>query len=228
MSNDVLLARPAASAAVQAAGWRLVFAGFAASVPVPNLGRAVTVAGLAVDAAGSDAGEHLLVDLRHDRVELFVQTRRRNGVTERDATIANAISAALDARGFEFAAPSGPGRPVQLLEFAIDALDIAAIRPFWEAVLGYVDQPGAGPLGPLVDPAGQLPTLWFQQMSAPRPQRNRIHFDLAVAHDEAELRLAAALDAGGVLVNADHARAWWVLADVEGNEICICTWQDRD
>ena len=26
---------------------------------------------------------------------------------------------------------------------------------------------------------------WFQQMDEPRPQRNRIHFDISVPHDEA-------------------------------------------
>jgi 4a-hydroxytetrahydrobiopterin dehydratase len=226
--DDLLLARPAASAAVDAAGWRLVFTGFAASVPVDGLAQAVDVAALAVTTAGADAAEHLILDLRADRVDLVVQTRRINGVTSRDAEIAKAITAELDGCGIALAAPVGPGRPVQLLEFAIDALDIAAIRPFWKAVLGYVDEPGAGPEGPLVDPAAQLPSVWFQQMDAPRPQRNRIHFDIDVAHDEAERRLAAALDGGGMLVNADNARAWWVLADVEGNEICICTWQDRD
>lgn len=24
------------------------------------------------------------------------------------------------------------------------------------------------------------------------------------------------------------ARSWWILADVDGNEACVCTWQDRD
>src|ERR1700722_1320261 len=33
-------------------------------------------------------------------------------------------------------------RTVQGLEIGIDALDIPAIRPFWRAVLGYVDEPG--------------------------------------------------------------------------------------
>ena len=80
----------------------------------------------------------------------------------------------------------------------------------------------------VVDPTGQGPTVWFQQLDAPRPQRNRIHFDLTVAEDEAEARIAAALAAGGRLVSDAHARAFWVLADPEGNEVCICTWQDRD
>jgi 4a-hydroxytetrahydrobiopterin dehydratase len=65
-------------------------------------------------------------------------------------------------------------------------------------------------------------------MDQPRPQRNRIHFDITVPHDEADARIAAALDAGGTLVSADAARAFWILADAEGNEVCVCTWQDRD
>ena len=79
---------------------------------------------------------------------------------------------------------------MQVLEIAIDALDAAAIRPFWRAVLGYVDEPGrSGPWDGLVDPLGQGPAVWFQRMDAPRPQRNRIHLDVSVPHDEAETRI---------------------------------------
>jgi 4a-hydroxytetrahydrobiopterin dehydratase len=119
-------------------------------------------------------------------------------------------------------------RTVQGLEIGIDALDIPAIRPFWRAVLGYVDEPGQdGPPNGLVDPVGQGPAIWFQQMDAPRPQRNRIHFDVSVPHDEAAGRIAATLAAGGRLTY-DEAPAFWVLADPEGNEACVCTWQGRD
>ncbi len=64
-------------------------------------------------------------------------------------------------------------------------------------------------------------------MDEPRPQRNRMHFDVTVAHDLADDRVAAALAAGGTLRDDSHARAFWVLADPEGNEACVCTWQDR-
>jgi 4a-hydroxytetrahydrobiopterin dehydratase len=65
-------------------------------------------------------------------------------------------------------------------------------------------------------------------MDAARPQRNRIHIDVTVAADEAADRLAAALAAGGRLLTDQYARSFWVLADAEGNEACICTWLDRD
>jgi 4a-hydroxytetrahydrobiopterin dehydratase len=116
-----------------------------------------------------------------------------------------------------------------MLELAIDAMDIPAIRPFWKAVLGYADEPGRdGGEDAIIDPAGQLPTIWFQQMDSPRRQRNRIHFDITVAHDEAEPRVRAALAAGGRLVDDSYARSFWILADAEGNEVCVCTWTDRD
>jgi 4a-hydroxytetrahydrobiopterin dehydratase len=65
-------------------------------------------------------------------------------------------------------------------------------------------------------------------MTEPRPQRNRIHLDISVPHDEAQARIEAALDAGGTLVSDSHAPAFWVLADAEGNEACMTTWQGRD
>jgi len=47
---------------------------------------------------------------------------------------------------------------VQMLELAIDAEDIGAIRPFWKAVMAYVDERGkSGPAAAIVDPIGQLP-----------------------------------------------------------------------
>jgi len=115
------------------------------------------------------------------------------------------------------------------VEIAIDALDIDAVRPFWEAVLGYVEgkPDDDGTMSELYDPRNVGPAVWFQQMDEPRDQRNRIHLDVVVPHDAADERLAAALDAGGHMVSDAHARAFWVLADAEGNEACICTWQDR-
>jgi 4a-hydroxytetrahydrobiopterin dehydratase len=106
---------------------------------------------------------------------------------------------------------------------------MTAIRPFWLAVLGYGDEPGkSGPQDALVDPLGEGPAIWFQQMDAPRPQRNRIHFDISVPHDEAQRRIQAALAAGGTLLSDAEAPAFWVLADSEGNEACVTTWQGRD
>ena len=96
--------------------------------------------------------------------------------------------------------------------------------PFWRAVLGYQDVGDED----VVDPHFQGPPFWFQQMDAPRPQRNRIHIDIYVPHDQAEARFAAALAAGGHVVSDENAPGWWTLADAEGNEVDVACWPDRD
>ena len=55
----------------------------------------------------------------------------------------------------------------------------------------------------------------------------RFHLDVWVPHDQGEQRVQAVLDAGGTLVDDGHAPSFWVLADVQGNKACICTWLAR-
>ena len=224
------LTRTASSDAVQDSAWRYLLGTLRTSVPVVSVAQAVEVAGAAVAACAEDADEHLTVDLRADRVELALQTLAEDAVTQLDVDLSRRITDAVAGLGLSQAGvTTTETRSVQLLEIAIDALDIPAIRPFWKAVLQYEDQPGnlETPNG-IVDPARQGPAFWFQQMDAPRPQRNRIHFDITVSHEEADARIGAALAAGGTLVSDEEARSFWILADAEGNEICVCTWQDRD
>ena len=113
---------------------------------------------------------------------------------------------------------------LQAVQVAIDRLVGPEVQPFWRAVLGYREMGDED----LVDPHGRGPSFWFQQMDAPRPQRNRIHVDISVPHDQAEARVAAAIAAAGHLVSDEHAPAWWTLADAEGNEADVATWMGRD
>jgi 4a-hydroxytetrahydrobiopterin dehydratase len=222
------LSRPQASQAVSGIGWRYVLGEFRTEVLTGSLPLAADVAARAAAVAGADG--HLRMDVRADRVILSLQTAQIAWVTPRDVQLAHRISAVVGE--FRLTTDSGVGadtRSVQVLEIGIDALDIAAIRPFWKAVLGYADEPGkSGPQDALVDPFGQGPAIWFQQMDAPRPQRNRIHFDISVPHDEAHQRIKATIAAGGTLRYDEEAPAFWVLADPEGNEACITTWQGRE
>jgi 4a-hydroxytetrahydrobiopterin dehydratase len=224
------LSRQEASDAVTRLGWRLVLGELRTEVWTGSLPLAADVAARAASAAGAEG--HLRLDVRADRVILSLQTAAAGWVTEADVELARDISAVVGDMRLETVSGSGDGREsrsVQVIEVGIDAIDAGAIRPFWRAVLGYADEPGrAGPWDGLVDPLGQGPAVWFQRMDAPRPQRNRIHFDVSVPHDEAEPRIRAALAAGGTLVYDAEAPAFWVLADAEGNEACITTWQGRD
>jgi 4a-hydroxytetrahydrobiopterin dehydratase len=216
------LSRAEASAAVTGLGWRLVLGELRTEVLTGSLPLAADVAGRAAAEAGAEG--HLRMDVRSDRVILALQTAAAGWVTAEDVDLARRISAVTEE--FRLTTRSGVGeraRSVQVLEIAIDAMDADAIRPFWRAVTGYADQEGA-----LVDPLGEGPAIWFQEMDAPRPQRNRIHLDVSVPHDEAEPRIRAALAAGGRVTYDAEAPAFWVLADAEGNEACITTWQGRD
>jgi 4a-hydroxytetrahydrobiopterin dehydratase len=218
------LSRADASAAVTGLGWRYVLGEFRTEVLTGSLPLAADVAGRA--AALPDVESHLRMDIRADRLLLSLQTAEQAWVTTRDAELARQLSALAQ----EFRLTTRPGddrsRTVQVLEIGIDAMDIPGIRPFWKAVLGYADEPEGG--HGLVDPLGQGPAVWFQQMDAPRPQRNRIHLDVSVPHDEAPRRIEATLAAGGTVRSDAAAPAFWVLADPEGNEACITTWQGRD
>jgi 4a-hydroxytetrahydrobiopterin dehydratase len=225
------LSRQEASDAVLDDGWRYLLGALRTSVPAESLARAADVLASSVAACGAHADQHLRADVRPDRVVLTLQSVDAAEVTDLDAELAHRISAAVREAGLPTGPEIGTGTPRsdQMLEIAIDALDIAAIRPFWKAVLGYADEPGRdGPADAIVDPVGQGPAVWFQRMDRPRPQRNRIHFDVCVPHDEASGRIEAALAAGGRLVSAGAAPSFWVLADAEGNEACVTTWQGRD
>jgi 4a-hydroxytetrahydrobiopterin dehydratase len=225
------LSRQEISEAVAGAGWRYLLGTVRTRVAMGSLAQATEVAAAVVAAGGAEAEGSLWLDMRRDELVLTLQSLAAAYVTPHEIELAHRISSVVAGLGLA----TGPGtgdatrRSVQILEIGIDALDIPSIRPFWAAILGYRDEAGAsGPRGPLADPAGQGPTIWFQQMDAPRPQRNRIHFDVSVPHDEAPDRLRAALAAGGTLLSDRRAPAFWVLADAEGNEACITTWQGRD
>lgn len=183
---------------------------------------------LDVAAAAEQVGHHPDLDIRYpDRVHVALTTHAAGAaVTNADVALSAAISELAAAAGLN----SEP-LVAQACAVAIDALDIDAVRPFWQALLGYEAEPPSprsGQVTAIVDPACIGPASWFQQMDARRPQRNRIHIDVTVPHDFAAKRVAAAIADGGSLVGDDHARAFWVLADPEGNEVCICPWQDRD
>ncbi|MCW2514773.1 MAG: 4a-hydroxytetrahydrobiopterin dehydratase [Mycobacterium sp.] len=223
------LTRQQISEAVDPLGWRLILGVAVTHVAVPSLTAAAAAASIAVSAVGADGDGHLSADLHSDRVVLRLHTASVGTVTADDLGLAHRVTEALAAQ--ELSTVPGDGFAVpQNLEIAIDALDIRLIRPFWKAVTGYVEQPGPPDLpdGALLDPLRRGPAIWFQQMDEPRNQRNRIHLDVDVPPEHAKARIDAAVAAGGTLLSADRAPAFWVLADPEGNEVCVCTWQGRD
>ena len=221
MDDDATPSRLHISDAVDKLGWRLVLGAIYTEVVTASLQQAAEAGSAAIAAVGADGHGHLTVDIRADRAILRLQSAGVGAVTGHDIRLARAVSDAV--------ATTPSAASLQGLEIAIDALDIPGVRPFWKAITGYADEPGPSDLSDgLIDPAGRGPAIWFQQMDAPRPQRNRIHLDVDLPHDAAKMRIDAALAAGGRLLSDEAAPAFWVLADPEDNEACICTWQGRD
>lgn len=76
-------------------------------------------------------------------------------------------------------------------EIAIDAVRPDQLRPFWAEALGYV----------------------------PHTAKNRLHLDIAVVAAERPERIRRLLALGGRVLTEHHA--FVVLADPEGNELCL-------
>lgn len=197
--------------------WRVLLRTLQTSFDTGSMSKGLELAAL-IGIAADAANHHPDLTISYPRVHVLLTTHDASGLTTRDIEMAKTISA-IAAELKIAAAPTD----VTQLEIAIDAIDIAAVKPFWEAVLGYRTTSDDD----CQDPFGRSPAFWFQQMDEPRPQRNRIHLDVTVPHDVAPQRIAAALAAGGTLVSDAAAPSFWVLADPEGNEACICTWQGR-
>jgi 4a-hydroxytetrahydrobiopterin dehydratase len=198
--------------------WRYVLGAIHAEFGFGTYGAAsefVAQVGSAADAAE----HHPDIALRYPgRVRVTLRTHAADALTELDVDLARTISSLA-----QQAQASSVPEHRQAVEIAIDTMDVDRIRPFWAAVLGYREIGSTN----LVDPDRIGPPMWFQQMDRPRTERQRFHIDVSVPHEVAEARVAAALAAGGRLVTDQYARSWWVLADADGNEACVCTWQDR-
>ncbi|WP_283133618.1 VOC family protein [Rhizohabitans arisaemae] len=147
-----------------------------------------------------------------------------------------------------------------ILQLTIDCTDPRRLVAFWSEALGYVPEPPPGghttwrdywvgmgvpeeELGPgagdtpesIVDPAGQGPRVWFQQVPEPKTGKNRVHLDLKVGggRDVAlavrTQRVAATVErltkAGATVLRImdEPGMEYYavVLQDPEGNEFCV-------
>lgn len=202
--------------------WRLVFAAMACyrTPDTQDAGALIEgVAGLA-DAVGLPIG----ISWRPGTVTV---------ATAKDAPDIDPGNVALAARVQALARELGLSadtRAPRFVQVVIDAVDIAAVRRFWAAALGYAPDPREG-VTDIVDPRFLTMPLVVQGLDAAdterRRQRNRIHVDVFLPDDQLAARLAAALAAGGTVVR-DAAPIWWTVADPEGNEVDLTTSAGRE
>jgi 4a-hydroxytetrahydrobiopterin dehydratase len=144
-------------------------------------------------------------------------TRDLWGLEARHIELARAVSAVAREHG----AVADPAA-VQEVQVAVAAKPDAIDLGFWHAVLGYA------PLSPDngADPLGHGSTVWMQELDEAKPLRHAMHIDVSVAREHVEARLAAALAAGGRIVDDSSAPGAWILADRAGNKVCLAAWPD--
>lgn len=202
-------------------GWAYFYNSLETRIATPDFAAGLALV-VAIGAAAEQANHHPDVNLRYTHVDVRLTSHDEQGVTIRDVRLARTITALAADAGLRPA--SGP---ISRLDMALDTPDRDQVMPFWEAVFGLVraEHPELGI--DLTDPADKLPELWFQQSGDEEP-RQRWHHDLWIDPAEVQPRIDAAIAAGGRLVSDEQAPSYWVLADPEGNKICLCTWQDRD
>ncbi|WP_424466971.1 4a-hydroxytetrahydrobiopterin dehydratase [Pseudoclavibacter helvolus] len=196
--------------------WRVVGDGARANFTTGDF--ATGAAFVAEIARAADAADHHPdVDLRYGSVMVRLISHDVGDLSERDIAMASRISQIARRLGID----ATPGT-VQSIQIAIDAVDLDAVLPFWEAVLAYKRRGGED----LADPIAVGPNVWIQQIDAPRSERNTMHADVYVPRDQVDARLEAALTAGGRVVNDEYAPDYWTLADPEGNEVDLAPWRD--
>jgi len=189
--------------------WRALNAGADAWFDAPSHRDGAALVRRIGDLAEA-AGHHPDVDLRASGVHVRTFSHDVNALTVRDVSLARSISAAAAELGL-IADPAAPQR----MQLAIDVADREAVVPFWQAALGF-DRTGDDRLS---DPLGRLPRVWFQELDAARPLRNRLHVDAGTPWELVRAKLAALKAAGGSVA---HENQWWqTLADPEGNEVDV-------
>jgi 4a-hydroxytetrahydrobiopterin dehydratase len=195
--------------------WVVLHGGATAVFPTPSLRAATALADAVAQVPGLD-GSGALLTIADDHLGV----RLSRGVFQLEARhveLARAVSAV--ARSHGAVADRSRAQEVQLAIAAQpDNIDVG----FWRAVLGYdpLDDDAAA------DPLGHGSTVWLQELDPGRALRHAMHIDVSVAREHADARVAAALAAGGRMVDDTEAPAFWILADRAGNKVCIAAWPD--
>lgn len=175
----------------------------------------------AIAEAPAAAGHPPTMALRAGVVDVSVGTHEDGiWVTERDVELARQISEIAHRHELRAA----PGEVTQL-ELALDTADDDRVAPFWSALL--TGSPDNKIHDSVFDPTGRVPSLWFQGTEPHEAPRQRWHFDLWLAPEVVTDRIAAAVAAGGVVVYDAEAPSFTMLADPDGNRVCVCTYLDR-
>lgn len=118
---------------------------------------------------------------------------------------------------------------LRLEAITVDSSDPDTLATFYEDLLGWTRTYDDDGEIVIEDPNGDAVPLLFLQVDDPKVAKNRLHFDLRPEDQEAEV--ARALDLGATHTDIgqheDPDVTWVVLADPDGNELCILRAEDQ-
>lgn len=176
----------------------------------------------AVAEAAEAAGHYPDLKITRGVVDVSLCTHEDGWwVTEKDIATAEKISQIARQQGLT-PEPSA----VTQLEVALDTANEDRVGPFWSVLL--TGSPDNKIYDSVFDPTSRVPGLWFQGTDEHQTPRQRWHFDLWLAPEAAADRITAAVAAGGFVVDDSQAPSFTVLADSDGNRVCVCTCLERD
>jgi predicted enzyme related to lactoylglutathione lyase len=107
----------------------------------------------------------------------------------------------------------------------LDSPDPFALAPFWVAASGWEEVARDDNSVSLANPAGPGPRLEILRVADPKVAKNRIHIDVAPwAGDDQAADVARLTALGAAPVDIGQGQQTWVvLADPDGNEVCVLT-----
>ncbi len=210
--------------------WRKLAQGLHARYVVEDFGTAARFVA-AVGEAGDALGHHPIVSIGKGYVDFKLVSddaiyREDDGtehviewVTQQDVDLARRITEIAAEHKID-ADPAS----VSMIELGLDTAHSATIAPVWAALLtGNAEAQGHGsPSDEIRDATGRVPNLWFGDTDEHETPRQRFHVEVYVAPEVAEQRIAAALAAGGTVVDDSDAPALTVIADQDGNRGVLC------
>ena len=213
--------------------WRKLAQGLHARYLAGDFGTAARFV-TAVGEAGDALGHHPSVAIGEGYVDLKLVSadavyRDDEGteyvvewVTQQDVDLARRITEiAVDHR------VAADPASVSVIELGLDTAHSATIAPVWAALLtGDAEAQGRGTPGDEIrDATGRAPNLWFGDAEEQEAPRQRFHVEVYVAAEVAEQRIAAAVAAGGTVVDDSDAPSLTVIADQDGNTGVLCVAQ---
>jgi 4a-hydroxytetrahydrobiopterin dehydratase len=222
--------RGAEIAAAKLTDWRKLAQGLHARYRIDDFGTGARFL-VAVGEAGDEVGHHPRVSMGTGYVDLKLVSddaiyRDDDGtehvvqwVSQQDIDLARRITEVAADQGLA-AEPAS----VSDIELGLDTARSATIAPVWAALLtGSAESQGRGsPSDEIRDASGRVPNLWFGDADDRATPRQRFHVEVYVAPEVAEQRIAAALAAGGTVVDDSEAPSLTVIADQDGNEGVVC------